>query len=140
MQCSMMRKLVVVVPFSADQSVFGDLQEFFQDSNIKTVNHNVYSNNCKLLYFSRLFFAENILSTNLKVHFLKWRVRHYGILTVTFHCDVLFEIDFEYSTKESENKDSECIFRNGKFYEDEQREIWIKCFSWTLAEQRTQYI
>ena len=39
---------------------------------------------------------------------------------------------------QSENKDAECIFCNGKFSEDEQGEIWIKCFSWTLPEQRTQ--
>ena len=38
---------------------------------------------------------------------------------------ILSEIDFKYSTKESENKESECIFCNGTFYEDEQREIWI---------------
>ena len=45
-----------------------------------------------------------------------------------------------YSTKKSENKDAECIFCNGKFSEDEQGEIWIKCFRWTLPEQRTQSI
>ena len=33
--------------------------------------------------------------------------------------DVLYEIDFMYSTKESENKDAECIFCNGKFSENE---------------------
>ena len=33
-----------------------------------------------------------------------------------------------YSTKESENKDGECIFCNGKFSEDEG-EICIKCFN-----------
>ena len=36
-----------------------------------------------------------------------------------FHSDILSEIDFMYSTKESENKDTECIFCNGKFSEDE---------------------
>ena len=45
-----------------------------------------------------------------------------------------------YSTKESENRDAECIFCNGKFSEDEQGEIWIKCFSRTLPKQRTQSI
>ena len=45
-----------------------------------------------------------------------------------------------YSTKGSESKDAECIFCNGKFSEDEQGEIWIKCFSWTLPEKRTQII
>ena len=50
----------------------------------------------------------------------------------SFHSDVLFEIDFMYSTKESENKDAECIFYNGKFSEDERGEIWIKCFSCSL--------
>ena len=43
----------------------------------------------------------------------------------SFHSDALSEIDFMYSTKESENKDSECIFCNGKCSEDEQGEIWI---------------
>ena len=32
MQCSKKRPFVVVVPFSADQNVFCDLQEFFQAS------------------------------------------------------------------------------------------------------------
>ena len=55
-----------------------------------------------------------------------------------FHSDVLSEIDFMYSTKQSVNKDAKCIFCNGKFSEDKQREIWIKCFIWTLPDQRTQ--
>ena len=38
---------------------------------------------------------------------------------------VLFEIDFIYAAKESENKEAEYIFCNAKLYEDEQREIWI---------------
>ena len=38
---------------------------------------------------------------------------------------ILSETDFIYSTKESENKDAECVFCNGKFSEDEQGEIWI---------------
>ena len=32
MQCSKKRSLVLVVPFSTDQSVFWDLQEYFQIS------------------------------------------------------------------------------------------------------------
>ena len=44
----------------------------------------------------------------------------------------LSEIDFMYSTKESENKDTECIFCYGKFPEDEREEVWIKCFSYSL--------
>ena len=52
----------------------------------------------------------------------------------SYHSDVLSETDFMYSTKESEHKDAECIICNGKFSEEEQGEIWIKCFSWTLAE------
>ena len=43
----------------------------------------------------------------------------------SFHSDVLSEIDFIYSTKELENKDTECICCNGKFFEDEREEIWI---------------
>ena len=53
---------------------------------------------------------------------------------------VLSEIDFMYSIKESENKGAEYISCNGKFSDDEQGEIWIKCFSWTLPEQRTHSI
>ena len=91
MHCSKERKFVVV-PFSTNQSVFCDLQEFFHvrfqtskltstcDLNID-VNHNVYSNNCSLLHFDR-FLDENILSINLKVHFPGWCVGHYGILPV----------------------------------------------------------
>ena len=41
---------------------------------------------------------------------------------------MLSEIDFMHSTKESENKDIECIFCNGKFSQDERGEIWVKCF------------
>ena len=54
------------------------------------------------------------------------------------YSDVLTESGVIYSTKESENKDAECNFCNGKFSEDEQRENWIKWFSWTLSEQRMQ--
>ena len=88
-QCSKKRTLVVVVvPFSADQSMFYDLQEFFQvsfqalkhDLNID-VNRKLYSNNCSLLYFGR-FSVANTLSINSKVHFPRWRVGHYGILPV----------------------------------------------------------
>ena len=53
---------------------------------------------------------------------------------------VLSVIHFIYSTKESENNDAECIFSNGKFSEDEQGEILIKCFRCILPEQRTQSI
>ena len=74
MQYSKKIKFVLLVPFSADQSVSCDFQEYFQvsfqtlkllvlcDLNID-VNHNVYSNNCSSLYFGR-FLAENILSIN----------------------------------------------------------------------------
>ena len=54
----------------------------------------------------------------------------------SFHSDELSEIDFMYSTKESENKDVECISCNENFSEDVQGEIWIKCFSWTLPDKR----
>ena len=43
-----------------------------------------------------------------------------------------------YTTNESENKDTQCIFCSGKFSENEQREIWMKRFHWTLPEQRMQ--
>ena len=55
----------------------------------------------------------------------------------SFHSDVLSEIYFMYSTKESENKDAECILcnvtENVKFSEDERGEIWIKGFSCSLC-------
>ena len=38
-----------------------------------------------------------------------------------------------YSPTESENKDAECIFWNGKFSEDERAEISIKCFSYSQS-------
>ena len=50
----------------------------------------------------------------------------------SFHSDTLSEIDFMYSTKESESKDAECFFSNGKYSEDEREEIWIKYFSCSL--------
>ena len=37
----------------------------------------------------------------------------------SFHSDVLSEIDFMCSTRESENKDADYIFCNEKFAEDE---------------------
>ena len=65
----------------------------------------------------------------------------------SFDSDVLSETDFMYSTKESENKDADCIFSNGKFSDDEQREIWIKCFNCSLwlqldctAAENAEYI
>ena len=66
-----------------------------------------------MIYIGR-FLAENILSINLRVHFPRWRVKYYGILTSgeSFHYDVLSEIDFMYSTEELENKDTEYIFCN----------------------------
>ena len=36
----------------------------------------------------------------------------------SFHSDALSEIGFVYLTKESKNKDIQCIFYNGKFSED----------------------
>ena len=50
----------------------------------------------------------------------------------SFRSDVLSETDLMYSTKEPANKDAECIFYNGKFPEDERREIWIQYFSCCL--------
>ena len=50
----------------------------------------------------------------------------------SFHSDLLSETDFMHSIKESENKDVKCIFCDEKFFEDERREIWIKCFSCSL--------
>ena len=53
---------------------------------------------------------------------------------------ILSEIDVMYSTKQSENKDAEFIFWNGKFSEDEEGEISIMSFSCTLQEQRMHSI
>ena len=119
MQCSKKRKLVVVVAFSTDQSVLCDLQEFSgKFSIIKTyqyicdlnidVNYNVYSNNCSSLYFGRF-------SLKQFVHEFKSSFSKMACQTLwntnrdeSFHSDVS-EIDLMYSTKESENKDAECI-------------------------------
>ena len=64
----------------------------------------------------------------------------------SLHSDVSSEIDFMYSTKESEYKDVEWIFCNGNFSEDERGENWIKCFCCSLwghldlPQQRQQNI
>ena len=65
----------------------------------------------------------------------------------SFRSNVLSEIDFMYSTKESENKESECIFFKGKFFEDDLGEIWIECFQCFLwayldcnSEENAEYI
>ena len=53
------------------------------------VNHSVRSSNCSLLYFGR-FLAENILSINLKVQFLRWLIGYYGMLIVMNHSDFMY--------------------------------------------------
>ena len=50
----------------------------------------------------------------------------------SFHSDALSEIDFTYSTKQSENKHAECIFCNGKFSEDDRGKICFKCLIFPL--------
>ena len=50
----------------------------------------------------------------------------------SFSSHILSENDLMDSTKALENKEAECIFCNGKFFEDDQREIWIMCFSCSL--------
>ena len=47
----------------------------------------------------------------------------------SFHSDELSEIDFMYSTKESENKDTGYIFCNGKSSTNGRGVSWTKCFS-----------
>ena len=49
----------------------------------------------------------------------------------SFHSDVLSEIDFMHSIKESKNKDIGCIFCNGKS-EGEREEVWIQWFNCSL--------
>ena len=101
MLCSNKRKLAAIASFFTDQSVFCDLQEFFLlnfwilkltsctcDLNTD-VKHNVFWNNCSLLYFGR-FLAENTLSINLKVHFPRWHVEHHIILAVMNHSDLMY--------------------------------------------------
>ena len=62
----------------------------------------------------------------------------------SFHSDVLSQINFVYSTKESENKDAVCIFCNGKFSEDEEEKFGLSVTpilcggTWALPEQKTQ--
>ena len=56
------------------------------DLNID-VNHNVYSNNCSLLYVRR-FLVGNILYINLKAHFTRWRFGDYRMLPV-MNCSIL---------------------------------------------------
>ena len=117
------------------------------DLNID-VNRTVHSNSCGLLYVGR-FLGENILSNNLKVHFWRCRVGHYGILPV-MNCSILMHyLKFTSCilSKESENKDAKCNFWNGKFSADRRKEIWIKCLScflWghldCIAAENAKYI
>ena len=102
-RCNAVRSgsLLLSYHFSTDQSVFYDLQEFFQvrfqtskftgfdTCNLSIdVNHNVYSNNCSLLSFRR-FLAENIFSINLKFIFqdgLSGIMEYYQWWIVPFWC------------------------------------------------------
>ena len=88
MQCNKKRKLVVVVPFSTEQSVFCDLQEFFRVSfqALKlTSTYVIWTLMLIIMYIQIIvvcytlvvfFLAENISSINLEVHSARWRVRH----------------------------------------------------------------
>ena len=79
------------------------------------LNHNVYSNNCSLLYFGH-FLAVNILSINLACREL-WNTTS----DESFHSTVLSEIDLMHSAKESgKKKDAQCTFCNEKYSEDER--------------------
>ncbi|GFV50744.1 hypothetical protein TNCV_2214051 [Trichonephila clavipes] len=60
-----------------------------------------------------------------------WIIR-YSMIPDTFHFDVSHVIDSIPSTEESEKKDTECIYCNGKFPEDQHWKIWIQCFSCLL--------
>ena len=86
------------------------------------VIHNVYSNNCSLLYVGR-FFAENYLSINLKVHFPRWRVGHSGKLPVMNSSILMDYLKLSSWKSELENKHAEYIFCNGNFSKDERGKI-----------------
>nr|CAD7398609.1 unnamed protein product [Timema cristinae] len=50
----------------------------------------------------------------------------------SFHSDVSSVMDYMPPGKEPDNKDTECIFCDGKFSEDSKGEIWIQCLSCSL--------
>ena len=97
------------------------------------VKYNVYSNICSFLCFGQLL-AENIFVQQCKSLFSKMACCALWNTTSdeSFHSDVLSEIDYMYSTKESENKDTKCFFCNEKISEDERGEIWNMCFGCSL--------
>ena len=118
---------------------------------LHTCDLNIVVNHISYSYFVILWslFRWNYFVDQFKNSFFKMPCRALWNTNSdeSFHCDVLSKFDSMYSTKESENKGSECIFCNGKFTDVERREIWSKCFCcslWTLSctvpQQRTQSI
>ena len=82
MQCKKKRPLVVIEPFSADQSVFCGLQEFFQVifQILKlTSTHVIWRLMLIIMYIPIIivlwsFFRRKYFMHQLKVHFPRWRV------------------------------------------------------------------
>ena len=52
----------------------------------------MYSQIILVCYTLVVFLAENILSTNLKIHFSRWGVEHYGILSVMNHSSLIYHL------------------------------------------------
>ena len=125
MQCSKKRLLVVLVTFSIDQRVFCDLQEFSQMS-FQTLNltgaHVIWPLMLIIMYIQIIvvcytligFFCWKYFDHQLKSSFSKmtYRALRHTASDESYHSYVLFEIDFIYSSKESANKEAECIFCN----------------------------
>ena len=93
------------------------------------VNHDVYSNKCSLLY-SVFYFAKNILSSNLKVHFQIWRVWLYGILPAINRSILMYYLELTSLIKKKTLK--VCPFKE-KFLIDERGNIWIKYFRYCVG-------
>ena len=158
MQCSKKRKLVVSYLFIQTKVCFVIYKSFSgKFLNIKTyqytcdlnidVNHNVHSNNCSLLYFGR-FLAENNLSINVKVHFSRWRVRHYGILPVRNRSILMYYLKLTSCIKLKNQKiktlNVSSVMENYLKMNEEKFGLSVSAVfcrgTWTLSAQRTQNI
>ena len=82
------------------------------------VDHNIHSNNCSLLYFGR-FLNENILSINLKVHFLRWHVGYCGILPVMNRSILMYYLKIT-SSIQLKNQSISCATENSPKMKEEK--------------------
>ena len=90
-------------------------------SNVLSDIECMYSTNCTLLYFGH-FLAENIFSINLKVHFLRWCVGHYKILSVMNRSILMYYLKWTSCIQlKYQKKYAKCIFCYEKFSADEQK-------------------